>query len=257
LRDLFGAQTIAGLTDRALLSQGGSGAHALGDAEEFLLRVRSILHLEARRHYNVLSHEMQERVAERLEYAGARTRPRVERLMGEYSRHARSIHRTLKWTLRSAPQPVGSNLVSGVEGVRFVDSREAAARPESWLALFETALENGCGVADASLVAIQQHVGRFTPEDVLPSRAHRAAVLRFLKPRVGLYDRLSEMHDAGLLGQIFPEFKAISSRVVRDFYHKYTVDEHTLLTIRNLERLLMPEKARQRFSRLLFELSSP
>ena len=25
--------------------------------------------------------------------------------------------------------------------------------------------------------------------------------------------------------------------MVRDFYHKYTVDEHTLLTIRNLERL--------------------
>ena len=46
------------------------------------------------------------------------------------------------------------------------------------------------------------------------------------------------MHDSGLLGQMFPEFKAISCRVVRDFYHKYTVDEHTLLTIRNLERLV-------------------
>ena len=45
------------------------------------------------------------------------------------------------------------------------------------------------------------------------------------------------MHDCGLLGRVFPEFQAISWRVVRDFYHKYTVDEHTLLTIRNLERL--------------------
>ncbi len=45
------------------------------------------------------------------------------------------------------------------------------------------------------------------------------------------------MHDRGLLGRIFPEFQPIFSRVVRDFYHKYTVDEHTLLTIRNLERL--------------------
>ncbi len=45
------------------------------------------------------------------------------------------------------------------------------------------------------------------------------------------------MHDCGLLGRMFPEFQAISCRVVRDFYHKYTVDEHTLLTIRNLERL--------------------
>ena len=60
------------------------------------------------------------------------------------------------------------------------------------------------------------------------------------------------MHDSGLLGQMIPEFKAINCRVVRDFYHKYTVDEHTLLTIRNLERLTdaaRPE--RERFARLL------
>ena len=66
LRDLFGAQTIAMLTDPALLALGGPGARALEDAEEFLLRVRSVLHLEAGRHHNVLRHELQERVAERL-----------------------------------------------------------------------------------------------------------------------------------------------------------------------------------------------
>src|SRR5436309_3428744 len=59
LRDLFGAQTIAKLTDPALLSQGGSGLRAVDDAEEFLLRVRSILDLEARRHHNILTHELQ------------------------------------------------------------------------------------------------------------------------------------------------------------------------------------------------------
>jgi [protein-PII] uridylyltransferase len=51
------------------------------------------------------------------------------------------------------------------------------------------------------------------------------------------------MHDCGLLGRVFPEFQAISWRVVRDFYHKYTVDEHTLLTIRNLESLWHPSSA--------------
>jgi len=74
----------------------------------------------------------------------------------------------------------------------------------------------------------------------------------------GLYDRLSEMHDCGLLGRVFPEFQAISWRVVRDFYHKYTVDEHTLLTIRNLERLTgNVEPARQRFANVLAGLAAP
>jgi [protein-PII] uridylyltransferase len=56
---------------------------------------------------------------------------------------------------------------------------------------------------------------------------------------------------------MLPEFKAISCRVVRDFYHKYTVDEHTLLTIRNLERLLEAGPDRERFGRLLNELEKP
>ena len=46
--------------------------------------------------------------------------------------------------------------------------------------------------------------------------------------------------------------------MVRDFYHKYTVDEHTLLTIRNLERLTTASTpSRARFGALLADLSRP
>src|SRR5678809_1150711 len=66
------------------------------------------------------------------------------------------------------------------------------------------------------------------------------------------------MHDCGLLGRIFPEFQAIFCRVVRDFYHKYTVDEHTLLTIRNLERLATrTAEGHERFGELLDDLPRP
>ncbi len=44
-----------------------------------------------------------------------------------------------------------------------------------------------------------------------------------------------------------------SCRVTRDFYHKYTVDEHTRLTVRNLERLL----GNPRFGPVLRELPKP
>ncbi len=39
------------------------------------------------------------------------------------------------------------------------------------------------------------------------------------------------MQRLGLLMDILPEFAVIDSLVVRDFYHRYTVDEHTLRTI--------------------------
>lgn len=257
LRDLFAAQTIAMLTDPTLLAQGGAGARALEDAEEFLLRVRSVLHLEAGRHHNVLRHEVQERAAERLGYVGASTRQSVERFMGDYFRHARVIDRSLRWALRAAPAPVGPNMVRTTDGIRFLDARLAADHPETWVALFQAALDVGCGVTDDSLACIQQSAGRFSPEAFVPSAEHRRAFLQLLKPSAGLYDRLSEMHETGLLGQIMPEFKRIDCRVVRDFYHKYTVDEHTLLTIRNLERLTNATPARARFGRLLGEVHQP
>ncbi|MGE3509846.1 MAG: HD domain-containing protein, partial [Vicinamibacterales bacterium] len=257
LRDLFGAQTIAMLTDPTLLGQGGSGARALEDAEEFLLRVRSVLHLEAGRHQNVLRHEMQERVAERLGYAGATPRQSVERFMSDYFRHARAIDRSLRWALRAAPIPAGINMVRASDGIRFVDSRQAADHPETWVAAFKAAIDAGCGVSDDALACIQQNAGRYAPEHFLPDSEHRRALLDLLKPRPGLYERLSEMHESGLLGQIMPEFKRIDCRVVRDFYHKYTVDEHTLLTVRNLERLTEASPERARFGRLLADVQQP
>jgi [protein-PII] uridylyltransferase len=79
-----------------------------------------------------------------------------------------------------------------------------------------------------------------------------------LHPRAGLSARLTDMLECGLLGAIFPEFEKIHCRVIRDFYHKYTVDEHTLLAIRHLESLWHPTSAsRARFTSILNEVRSP
>jgi [protein-PII] uridylyltransferase len=113
-------------------------------------------------------------------------------------------------------------------------------------------------VADTALDLFERHAVRFGPADLLPEDDHRRRLLQLLRPRQGLYARLSEMHDCGLLTAIFPELHAISCRVIRDFYHKYTVDEHTLLTIRGVERLLDPDlPSRGRVASLLAELRAP
>jgi [protein-PII] uridylyltransferase len=245
LRDVMAARTMAALTDPSLLTRGPADVARVDEAEEFLFRVRSVLHLESGRNHNVLSHELQERAAEALAYPGAETRQRVERLMSDYFRHARTVTRVLDWTRRSAPMPVGPNLGLSRDGVRFLVADQAAREPASWIGAFQAAIDAGTEVADEAVSCIQQHVERFSSKDFVPTEASQAAVLRFLRPRQGLYARLSQMHECGLLGRLFPEFQAISWRVVRDFYHKYTVDEHTLLTIRNLERLVHTDDPRR------------
>jgi [protein-PII] uridylyltransferase len=48
---------------------------------------------------------------------------------------------------------------------------------------------------------------------------------------------LREMNRLGVLRALFPEFQAIDSLVIRDFFHRYTVDEHSYMTIQNLHAL--------------------
>ncbi len=258
LRDLSAIRTIALLTDPLLLRRGLAHTAWFDTAEDFLLRVRSALHYAGGRNQNVLNHELQEWTAEVLGYSGAEPRVRVERLMSDYFRHARVVSRSLQWARHTAPVPVGPNLGLSREGIRFLDPIRAARNPVTWVGAFDAAVNAGVAVAEDALSCIRQHVERYRADDFFPQEPDRVAVLNFLRPREGLFARLSEMHDCGLLGRVFPEFQAISWRVVRDFYHKYTVDEHTLLAIRNLERLGTAETpGRTRFRAMLDGLPAP
>src|SRR5262249_47345601 len=147
LRDLFATRTIALLTDPLLLRRGPADPARFDDAEDFLLRVRSSLHLEGERHQNVLSHELQERTADLLGYPGAEPRTRVERLMSDYFRHARIVMRSLEWARKTAPVPVGANLGLSRDGIRFLDPVQAARNPATWVAAFEAAVDAGAEVS--------------------------------------------------------------------------------------------------------------
>ena len=184
--------------------------------------------------------------------------------MSTYFHHARIIHRGLGGTLKSlrsastsASVPINDDLVRRDDEISFTDGTRASLRPRMWLSAFEAALAQGCAVSEQVLTCIERHGERYSPERFFPTNVERDRLLRVLQPRSGLYAALSAMHDSGLLGRMFPEFQKIYCLVIRDFYHKYTVDEHTLLTIRNLESLCSPTtRSRRRFAGLLKELSA-
>lgn len=48
---------------------------------------------------------------------------------------------------------------------------------------------------------------------------------------------LRAMAESGFLNTQLPEWEHVDCLVVRDFYHRYTVDEHTLIALENLEGL--------------------
>ena len=271
LRDVSAIRTLTALTHAeaggAAPLIAGRRDEALDEAEEFLLRIRSMVHLDNKRDQNILSHEHQETVAGRFGAPGSRART-VEALMSVYFHHARIVSRVLSHVLDStapasadaATGAVADNIERRPDGVGFVDPVRASLQPRTWLPVFQAAIDEGCPVAPDTLTFIERHGDRYTSEQFFPERAECEAFLRFLKPRAGLYDRLSEMHENGLLGRMFPEFRKVYCRVIRDFHHMYTVDEHTLVTIRNLSDLADPDAcapSRRRFSAVLAELDEP
>jgi len=57
------------------------------------------------------------------------------------------------------------------------------------------------------------------------------------------------MQRLALLTEVLPEFGLIDSLVVRDFYHRYTVDEHSLRTIEHLQEWRSLRMSAERISR--------
>jgi [protein-PII] uridylyltransferase len=66
------------------------------------------------------------------------------------------------------------------------------------------------------------------------------------------------MHETGFLGRYMPEFERITFIVQHDYYHKYTVDEHTLKALEGLDRVVTDAQDElDPFARALREVKDP
>jgi len=61
--------------------------------------------------------------------------------------------------------------------------------------------------------------------------------LKQILERPGAAQALRQTHETGLLGRLFPSWARVEGLAIRDYYHQYTVDEHSLVAIENLTRL--------------------
>ena len=61
--------------------------------------------------------------------------------------------------------------------------------------------------------------------------------MRILKRKTRVAETLRSMHQLGVLGAYLPEFSGLECLVQYDIYHIYTVDEHTLVALEDLESL--------------------
>src|SRR5208282_384148 len=231
------------------------------NAVEFLSAIRCFLHYSNTRNDNTLTYELQAGAAERSLGIDDNLRRNAAEWMRLYFRHARTLNRQLLRYMEQRPPATISlrqrlmNATLGGraevsngkpfmvrDGLLELTNEQAYADRNATYALLSEASRTGVQVsreAERSIAYIMTH-----PE--LPQRNSRVAwpVLSEILGADFPGMALRPMHRLGLLIEVLPEFRSIDSLVVRDFYHRYTVDEHSLRTIEHLQELAEPPDSR-------------
>jgi len=240
------------------------------DAYRFLCAVRCFLHYRRGRDDNALSYEMQDEAAR--VGLGLETRDPVapSEWMRFYFRHVRAIDQLCTQLSDEIP-PGPSYLHDYYEDWRsrrsnadfwvrrervFLRNPAMLDRAEALMAPFEFIAKHGFHLSGQAEEQIEHAVERLGDRaGELPDLWDR---LKKILTSPHAADALRAMRRSGLLGRLIPEFRAIDSLVIRDFYHRYTVDEHTFMTIENVHRLLQPRQDWERgFRDILVTLERP
>jgi [protein-PII] uridylyltransferase len=231
------------------------------NAVEFLSGIRCFLHYSNARNDNTLTYELQAEAAERSLGIDDNLRRNAAEWMRLYFRHARTLNRqllrymeqrqvtTLSLRQRLMNAMPGAKIETG-DGKAFVvrdgllelTNEQVFSDRQTIYSLLAEAARIGVPLsreAERGIAYIMTH-----PEIAQKNTRITWPILSEILS--GNYPSLAlrPMHRLGLLTEILPEFRTIDSLVVRDFYHRYTVDEHSLRAIEHLQELAAPVDAR-------------
>ena len=242
----------------------------LDAALEFLMAARCFLHFRYGRDDNALSWEAQDEAAARKIGASGSDELTAADWMRIYFRHARAVQRTALQLLEEIPEAWSSLRrqfqgwksrpsnpdFSVVDGMIFLQQSSSLRDPEMLLRLFHFMAHHGLKLSATTEHRIEQELPALA---VTPPRGAELWLYlqeTLLQPHAA--EALRAMHSLRLLTLLLPELKPIDSLVVRDFYHRFTVDEHSILAIESLHRLKQSQSEwDKRYAELLGELEDP
>ena len=273
-----------------------SSRRAFDAALDFQMSVRCFLHYRHARHDNTLTWEMQDEAAAKkigasfgMNDAGIAN---AADWMRVYFGHVRGVHRVCNQLLEEIPaawsslyrqfqgwrSKVANDDFSVVDGLIFLkqpkqiqslqpsglvprlENRETWGTqlrdPETLLRLFHFMAEHGLKLSTTTEYKVEQALPALAATP--PRGAELWLYLQETLVQPHAADALRAMNALRLLALLLPELKGMEALVVRDFYHRYTVDEHSFLAIENLHRLKEAKSEwDQRFAELLGELEQP
>ncbi len=246
--------TIQELMNSGVLAR--QDAIAIQEAREFLWRIRCLMHFEAGRAQDILSFEDQERLAKSFGMTDQPHLLAVEQFMQQYYRHTMGLHdrcrrfvdrtRDVPWwkkVTRFIPSPLieGCFLASGDRlSVPSEKLSQVLGSPELLVRLFRLSQERGVPIKSQTLDELHGHLENIPNEQFHTTTV--STIFREILSETGrVAETLTSMHRAKLLEKLVPAFARVRGLMQFNQYHKYTVDEHSLLAVRQAELLAKNE----------------
>lgn len=245
----YQAPTIRELSDRGILSRADS--LALTEAREFLWRVRALLHVHAGTAQEILSFDEQVWLAQHFGFQDQPHLLAVEQFMQQYYQHTIGLHaRCMRFVERCRSIPLWRRIArflpasrvdeyfvvrGGVLTVADEERAKVLESPALLLRLFDLARSQNLTIVPPLLEDIHRHVDSVSPEAYRTPEVTRIFLKIMAGP--GTTATLDAMHRAHLLEKLVPAMGTVRGLMQFNQYHKYTVDEHSLLAVGRAEAL--------------------
>lgn len=234
-------------------------------AYDFLLRTRVSLHLESGRKNDILSFDYHKPIAANLGFRDSMKFRAAERFMRYYYLKSKIIKDTSRRIMGICsnvyfPQAKTHYFRKITDEFSLSGGRIIATKQD----LFE---KNPDKIMEGFYICskIGKRFSETTNENIKANLLRISKKVRYSSPTIHhfleilrgnrVYETLREMHEAGVLGRFIPEFGALRLLVVHEPHHLYTVDEHTLQAIKNLEHIRNSKyKSHEAFRQIITEL---
>ena len=221
-------------------------------AYKYLNRIRFALQHLKRRREDRLQFDLQQSIAESFGYIDTAEKMAVEQFMSSYYRN---VHSTVKLNeillqhfretlFDDEKQTESINMRFNVVNQQL-DIKDPAIfkqNPTSLLEVFiilET-LPHITGLRSKTIRAIRDHL-YLIDDDFRKDPINIALFIEIFRQPKGVNAAVKRMHGYGILAAYLPAFQKISGLMQFNIFHAYTVDEHTVLVIRNLRRFFIDE----------------
>lgn len=267
---LFAVTSLHDLVTKGFLSE--MEYRTLIKEMHYLWRVRFALHIFAGRGENRLLFDHQKDLAEFFGFQDEGPRLAVERFMQSYYRAIKELaclnemllqlfqEACMMPQIEETPQALNSRFHVQHGYVAAVNKEIFMHYPFALLEIFLLLQQNPeiKGVHAGTIRLIREH--RYLIDDLFCNdRRCRKIFMEIMRYPRKLAMELRRMHRYGILAAYLPVFGNIVGRMQYDLFHTYTVDEHSLFVIENLQRCAVPEYQHERpfCSNLLQRLAKP